>query len=196
MRPEEGPPDPAGFLAASDQIDFHHPAVAAKAAELRRETPVATVAACFDFVRDAITHAVDAKAETIACRASDVLAAGTGYCYAKSHLLAALLRANGVPAALCYQRLSLDDVGPPFILHGLNAIHLPDTGWQRIDARGNKPGIHTTFAPGEESLAYQAKIPGEGDVPGLHAAPLPVIVAALTDAPGWLTVIARRPDIE
>lgn len=189
-------PDPAGFLAASDQIDFHHPAVAAKAAELRRETPAATTAACFEFVRDAITHAVDAKAETIVSRASDVLAAGTGYCYAKSHLLAALLRANGVPAALCYQRLSLDDVGPPFILHGLNAIHLPETGWQRIDPRGNKPGIDTQFVPGEESFAYIPTIEGEAHLPGLHADPLPLIVAALTDAPGWQTVIARRPDIE
>ena len=35
MPPEAGQPDPAAFLAASDQIDFHHPVVAAKAAELR-----------------------------------------------------------------------------------------------------------------------------------------------------------------
>jgi len=34
----------------------------------------------------------------VTCKASDVLIYGTGYCYAKSHLLAALLRANAIPA--------------------------------------------------------------------------------------------------
>ncbi|WP_338430147.1 transglutaminase domain-containing protein [Synechococcus elongatus] len=32
----------------------------------------------------------------------------TGYCYAKSHLLVALLRACSIPAGFCYQRLSFD----------------------------------------------------------------------------------------
>ncbi|MBI2949982.1 MAG: hypothetical protein HYY23_20300 [Verrucomicrobia bacterium] len=41
-----------------------------------------------------------------------------GFCYAKSHLLAALLRARGIPAALCYQRLAFDAAGSAFCLHG------------------------------------------------------------------------------
>ena len=191
-------PDPADFLAASRVIDFDHPAVAAKAAELRgtSDDPVAITAACFAFVRDAIPHSVDIQAEVVPCTASEVLAAGTGYCYAKSHLLAALLRSNEIPTALVYQRLSLDDIGPPFILHGLNAVHLPGIGWHRIDARGNKPGLETVFDPTHESLAYPPKLPGEATLPGLYADPLPVVEAALTDAPGWRTVIERRPDIE
>ena len=55
----------------------------------------------------------------------------------KSHLLAALLRANGIPAGFCYQRLSIDDIGPPFSLHGFNAVWLQEYGWYRVDARGN-----------------------------------------------------------
>lgn len=65
----------------------------------------------------------------------------TGFCYAKSHLLAALLRANGIAAGLCYQRLSVNGGGTPYCLHGLNAVFLKDFGWYRVDARGNKPGI-------------------------------------------------------
>jgi transglutaminase-like putative cysteine protease len=63
----------------------------------------------------------------VTCSASEALAAGTGYCFAKSHLLAAVLRANGIPAALCYQRLALDESAEEsqrrFSLHGLNAVY-------------------------------------------------------------------------
>ena len=44
-----------------------------------------------------------------------------GICYAKSHLLAAILRANLFPTGFCYQRLVLDDkTDSRFVLHGLN----------------------------------------------------------------------------
>ena len=77
----------------------------------------------------------------VTCRASDVLKYRTGYCFAKSHLLAALLRANQIPAGLCYQRLTIDhppvqgsiDTNPPHTLHGLNAVLLPEFGWYRMD---------------------------------------------------------------
>lgn len=46
--------------------------------------------------------------ETVTWRASDVLRRGTGLCFAKAHLLAALLRAVGVPCGLCYQVLRCD----------------------------------------------------------------------------------------
>ncbi len=54
-------------------------------------------------VRDNVSHTRDASREEVTCAASEVLAAGTGICYAKSHLLAALLRAVGIPAGFCYQ---------------------------------------------------------------------------------------------
>jgi len=72
----------------------------------------------------------------VTLKASEVLENKTGFCYAKSHLLAAFLRANRIPSGLCYQRLSVYENGPPFCLHGLNAVFLPGIGWYRIDARG------------------------------------------------------------
>ena len=187
-----------GFLRTTDIIDHDHPAITAKARDLRGDlTDDAAIAkACFLFVRDAITHSVDARMNPVTCRASDVLAHGTGYCFAKSHLLAALLRANGIPAGLCYQRLSIDDIGPPFTLHGFNAVHLTDHGWYRIDPRGEKPGVTSAFTPPLERLAYAPKLAGEGDLPEIWPDPLPVVVDALTGAATWDAVLARLPDVE
>ena len=175
------------FLRPTDIIDHNHPAVAAKARELRGNLAddAAIARACFLFVRDAVKHSVDHRMNPVTCRASDVLSHATGYCFAKSHLLAALLRANAIPAGLCYQRLSIDDAGPPFTLHGLNAVHLAWYGWYRIDPRGCKPGVSSDFTPPIEALAYAPKLPGEGNLPEIWPDPLPVVVRALTRSASW-----------
>ncbi|MEZ0154964.1 MAG: transglutaminase family protein [Candidatus Reddybacter sp.] len=49
-------------------------------------------------MRDQISHSLDSQQNPVTYRASSVLEYGTGYCYAKSHLLVALLRANSIPA--------------------------------------------------------------------------------------------------
>ena len=185
------------FLRATEVIDHDHPSVAAKARALRGDLtdPVAIARACFLFVRDEISHSVDARANPLTRRASDVLHHGTGYCFAKSHLLAALLRANGMPAGFCYQRLSIDDVGPPFTLHGFNAVDLPGIGWHRVDPRGNKPGVFSDFTPPVEVLAYQPKLPGEADLPEVHADPLPVVLEHLGAHTTWDGLLADLPDL-
>ncbi|WP_223871886.1 transglutaminase-like domain-containing protein [Candidatus Dactylopiibacterium carminicum] len=124
-----------------------------------------------------------------------MLLAGFGYCYAKSHLLAALLRANGIAAGLCYQRLSCGESGPPYCLHALNAVLLPGSGWYRIDARGNKPGVQADFTPPQERLAFDLRDEHEADFPLIHAAPLPVVVAALRAAPDIFWLYEHLPDL-
>lgn len=185
------------YLASSAIVDFMNPLVAAKARQLAagRTGDLDIAKACFNFVRDEIAHSVDVKANPVTLRASDVLREGHGYCYAKSHLLAALLRANQIPAALCYQRLSVDDRGPPFCLHGLNAVHLQGFGWYRIDARGNKPGVNAAFDPPHERLAFSLKLAGERDLAGLYAEPLAQVVTALSAHATWDALLAHLPDI-
>jgi transglutaminase-like putative cysteine protease len=185
------------YLAASKYIDFDHPLVAAAAQELARgeTTEEAIVRRCFTFVRDEIRHSGDYRQNPVTCRASDALRHRTGYCYAKSHLLAALLRANGIPTGLCYQRLSVGESGPPYCLHGLNAVFLKDHGWYRLDARGNKPGIAAEFTPPTEQLAFGIHDRNERDLPEIWAEPLPLVVAALESQPDVAAVLAHLPDI-
>lgn len=186
------------YLANSDYIDWHHPAIIAKAAELAADcTDDASVAKrCFEFVRDAIQHSWDYRRNPVTCKASEVLLHGTGYCYAKSHLLAALLRANAIPAGLCYQRLSAGTAGPPYCLHGLNAVYLQQHGWYRIDARGNKPGVTAEFMPPTEKLAFQIVSTEECDFTEIWAEPLTVVIKALTENATVEQVFEHLPDME
>lgn len=186
------------YLEASEYIDWQHPQVLAKARELGAGGPDASAIArrCFEFVRDRILHSLDHQLNPITCQASDVLIHGTGYCCAKSHLLAALLRANGIPAGLCYQRLSRDGNGRPYSLHGLNAVQLPEYGWYRVDARGNKPGVQAEFTPPIERLAFPVSDPGEADLPEIWPEPLPSVVRVLRECKTWDQARGRWPDVE
>jgi transglutaminase-like putative cysteine protease len=134
---------------------------------------------CFLWVRDFVRHSSDHQIPVVTCKASEVIEHRAGLCYAKSHLLAALLRARGIPAALCYQRLSLDDRGSAFCLHGMVAVFLQRYGWYRVDPRGNKAGLVTDFCPPTEKLAFAPRLPGEDDVPERFADALPNVVSAL-----------------
>ncbi|WP_261344912.1 transglutaminase-like domain-containing protein [Novipirellula artificiosorum] len=151
---------------------------------------------CFEFVRDTIKHSADHRQNPVTCRASDVLQHKTGYCYAKSHLLCALLRASGIPAGLCYQRLSLDGHGPPFCLHGLNAVYLSEYGWYRIDARGNRSDVDAQFTPPIEKLAFPITVDGERDLIGIWEFPHSAVTECLFRYDHWSDVNENLPDIE
>jgi len=185
------------FLAYTEIIDWQHTSVRQLADRLASGSTDVTETArrCFEWVRDQIRHSGDYRLNPVTCTASEVLAHGTGYCYAKSHLLAALLRANEIPAGFCYQRLSIDDVGPPFCLHGLNAIYLPKVGWYRVDARGNREDIDAKFCPPEEQLAFATSLPAEKDLPGVLDAPLERVVDALRVHGTWDSLGANLPDV-
>jgi transglutaminase-like putative cysteine protease len=183
------------FLASTDVVDWLHPDVRALARELAGSgEPVQLAARCFRWVRDEVRHSGDHGDPIATCAASEVLLHRTGLCYAKSHLLAALLRANGIPAGFVYQRLSIDGSGPPFCLHGLNAVFLPGVGWHRIDARGNRPGVTTEFDPPREVLAYRPQVAGERTFTEIWPDPLPVVVEALRRSPDVEVLMAQLPD--
>lgn len=185
------------YLAKSEYIDWGEPDLFAQAQDLAvGAMNIEEISRrCFEFVRDEIKHSWDYEQNPVTCRASDVLKHRTGYCYAKSHLLAALLRANNIPAGLCYQRLTITDV-PPFCIHGLNAIYLKEYGWYRIDARGNKKGVSAEFCPPIESLAFPIVTEGEADLPEIWAEPLGVVTELLTNSKSFQDVADNLPDIE
>lgn len=184
------------YLENSEYIDWQHPLVTTKALQISAglNSDESIAKSCFEFVRDEIKHSWDFQLNPVTCKASDVLQYGTGYCYAKSHLLAALLRANGIPAGLCYQRLTITDK-PPYCLHGLNAVYLKSHGWYRLDARGNKAGVNAEFCPPMEMLAYPILEIGERYLPDIWSTPIPAVIRALTIYETVEQVYANLPDI-
>jgi transglutaminase-like putative cysteine protease len=186
------------YLQSTEYINWQHPTVLTKAKVLATGTSDRTEIArrCFEFIRDGIRHSWDYRLNPVTCAASQVLEHGTGYCYAKSHLLAALLRANAIPAGLCYQRLSLEGNGASYCLHGLNAVWLPDYGWYRVDPRGNKPGIDARFCPPVEKLAFSTDDKLEADLPEIWPEPLPLVVKALTTYSTVEDVYRNLPDMQ
>jgi transglutaminase-like putative cysteine protease len=185
------------YLAATEIIDRDHPAIVelAKNIASKRETLMAIAQGCFEWVRDEIRHSSDYQMNPVTCRASDVLKHKTGYCFAKSHLLAALLRANNIPAGFCYQRLSIDDKSAPYALHGFNAVYLPEIGWYRVDARGNRRDVNAQFTPPIEQLAFKIQFPEEADFKTILSEPLPIVVEALQTCSKWDEMLLNLPDI-
>jgi transglutaminase-like putative cysteine protease len=188
------PVDP--FLRATAVVDWDEPAVLSRAHGLARgqTRPQDVARACFEWVRDEVPHTSDHRLETVTCAASQVLKEGTGFCYAKSHLLAALLRANRIPAGFVYQRLALDDRGTTFCLHGLNAVWLPAIGWYRVDPRGNREGLPAACNPPQETLPFPCVVPGERVFPGVWPDPLPAVVDALQRYRTRAELEANLPD--
>ncbi|GAA3799407.1 transglutaminase family protein [Streptomyces phyllanthi] len=177
-------PDLSAYLAADEVIDHDHPLVRETAARLARgvEDSYAYARAAFEFVRDTIPHSQDSGDPRVTWRASDVLEQGTGICYAKAHALAALLRVEDIPTALCYQRLTHDD-GTGHVVHGLVAVRF-NGAWHRQDPRGNKPGVDARFSLKGERPAFVADPKaGEVDYPVLYARSHPVVLSALRAAP-------------
>ncbi|MFE2066906.1 transglutaminase domain-containing protein [Streptomyces sp. NPDC059467] len=184
MEPIQNTADLSAYLAADEAIDHHHPVVRETAARLAAEAAdsYAYAQAAYEFVRDVIPHSQDSGDLRVTWRASDVLERRTGICYAKAHALAALLRAEDIPTALCYQRLVHDD-GDGHAVHGLVAVRF-NGAWHRQDPRGNKPGVDARFSLDGERLAF---VPdpesSEMDYPVLYAEPHPVVLGVLKAAP-------------
>lgn len=149
------------YLVSSDIIDFDSPEVYEKAVEIKSQSNSNTdlIRKTYEFVRDKVGHSADIQGSIVTCNASDVLKYEEGICYAKSHLLAALLRANSIPCGFCYQKLVLDDNTAPYlILHGLNGVFVEEMNkWIRIDARGNKPGVEAEFLLESEKIAFNVR---------------------------------------
>ncbi|MER5553686.1 transglutaminase family protein [Streptomyces sp. NPDC002793] len=182
MNPIQHAPALSAYLAADEVIDHHHPLVREAAERLGSGTADAYTYAsdAFTYVRDTIPHSMDVGDPRVTWRASDVLAERTGICYAKAHALTALLRAAGIHAGLCYQRLTAGD-GTGLVVHGLVAVRLPAWDrWIRQDPRGNVGGIDARFSAGAERPAWVARPElDEMDYPEVYAAPHPTVLRAL-----------------
>ena len=186
------------FLKATEIIDYDHPKVLAKAKELANgcDSDEEITKVCFEFVRDKIHHSGDFQESPTTLKASEVLKYGTGWCYAKTHLLAALLRANGIPTALMYQRLNCSEYEDgSYCLHGLNGVYLKSHGWYRVDPRGNKAGVDAQFTPPVEKLAFKIGV-NEFDLHERYSEPITEIIEALLTHKTYEEMAKNIPDIK
>ena len=175
------------YLGDSSIINYQHDRVRSPGVRLSQDVTdeMALAKKVYHYVRDEIAHSFDIDAAIVTCSASEVLEHGHGICYAKAHLLAAILRMLGIPAGFCYQKLILEDNEKPWlVLHGLNAIYLKSLKrWIRVDARGNKEGVNAEFSIEQEKLAFPVmKELGEIDEPVIFVDPNQKVVDALRAA--------------
>jgi transglutaminase-like putative cysteine protease len=185
------------YLEETGIIDYSHPDVSKLTKTLANgsTSDVQVARRCFEYVRDKIRHTGDHQDDISTCSASEVLRHKTGWCYAKSHLLAALLRANRIPAGFCYQRLLCSEYkNDVYCLHGLNALYLKEYGWYRVDARGNKEDVDAQFMPPHEKLAFALQS-GETELPGILSEPLAVVVDALKTHRTYDAMVNDFPDL-
>jgi hypothetical protein len=199
------------YLCTSEAIDFTDPKIRFAAAflmdrmmreinenqkDILPDPEMQLTLLTYEYVRDHIGHSWDICSPEVTWKASDVLSHKHGLCYAKSHLLAALLRANGIPAGMCYQYLRLDGTEKTdLVLHGLNAVYFASVGrWIRLDARGNKPGVLAEFSIDNEKLAFilQPGL-GETDIPFIYSAPDRLVLSALQKYDGLRELMAHLP---
>lgn len=158
MNPTPYTDDMTKYLVEDSIIDFNNETILKLSDTLveKAGSDLEYIKAAFEFVRDNISHSADAGENLITCAASEVLNMGHGICFAKSHLLAALLRCKGIHAGFCYQKLILnDETAPVLIYHGFNGVYIKKLEkWIRLDARGNKVGVNAQFSIETEQLAF------------------------------------------
>ncbi len=166
------------YIKEDEVIDFSNEIITQLADSLFQnvDSEIEYIKAAYEFVRDNISHSADVDEDILTCTASEVLKAGHGICFAKSHLLAALLRYKSIPTGFCYQKLILDDeTAPILIYHGLNGVYIKEhKKWIRLDARGNKEGIDARFSMDKEQLAFEVR-PEKGEKDSFTVYPTPDI---------------------
>ena len=184
-------------LEHNEHIDFHHSAIRKKAAKLATDccSEEVVTCPCFEFVRNSIKHSWDFKMIPVTYRALGVLLHGAGYCYTKSHLLAALPRANGIPAASATgdfrlvraeRRIVCMDSMPYFC--GTMAGTVLMTRQQAGNLRA--------FSSPVEQLAFRTIVREERDFAEIRPIPLPSVIRALSIHDTVEQVSRNLPDID
>jgi transglutaminase-like putative cysteine protease len=182
------------YLLSSRYVDFKKEIIQDKINELfsERLDEIETIRIAYEFVRDKISHSWDIQSERVTRTASEVLKYKEGICYAKSMLLAALLRSQGIPTGFCYQRLTLGDTPETgYCIHALNAVFLSSIkNWIRLDARGNTNGKDAQFLIDKEQLAFPVRSKyDEIDYPTIFASPLIITTQTLENNTNCIDMI-------
>ena len=181
------------YLRPTEFIDFEDKDVAEVARSIKSSASGRRdlVKRTFEYVRDQVPHSYDAGLRAPAAKASEVLQAGGSVCWGKANLLAALLRANGIPSGISYQVLTKGETPDSgYMVHALNTVYVDDeVGWVRVDARGNKEGVDAQFSLDGERLAFTVRPEcGERDFKDNHADADPDLMRLIVESDDILAV--------
>jgi len=187
MMPDPWPerPDLDDYLRHDDIIDYDDPLIEEAVEQITDglKDSISKAQAIYEFVRDQIFHSFQINATSITIKASEVLEKGHGTCYAQAHLLAALMRAAGIPCGLCYQiRKDQDDSdGKRLIVHGFNAVYIEEIGkWIRLDASRSIEEYNPSFDFEREASELEVDTQaGEHDDPVVYINPSKTIIKTL-----------------
>ncbi len=185
------------YLASSEIVDYFNPNIQKISQNFKTLSGLELIKTVYEFVRDEITHSFDINSKVSTCSASEVLESKEGICFAKSHLLASILRYLNIPSGFCYQLLVFDDSDLEYkSLHGLNAVYVKEFDkWIRIDARGNKDSVNAKFIPPNEQLAFKVrKNFGEIDYKTIFINPDKNVVESLKNAKDLNELKYNLPD--
>lgn len=187
----------SNYLLADKYVDFNKKIIQNKVSELFSDNfdEIQKIKIAFEYVRDEISHSWDIQSKRVTRTASEVLKYKEGICYAKSMLLAALLRCQGIPTGFCYQRLTLGDTPETgYCIHALNAVFLSNINkWIRIDARGNTNGRNAQFLIDREQLAFPIRAEyDEVDYPTIFAKPIKITTQTLEDNTDCIEMIKSK----
>jgi transglutaminase-like putative cysteine protease len=191
-------PDQLEAFLQFDEIVSVNRVIRAKASEIVRpfELDFDRVKAIFEWVRDHIPHTKDIGEEVVTCSAIEAFAEGTGICFPKSHLVAAMMRSEGLPCGFCYQVFEnpLTADSDSLALHGLNAVYLESTErWHRIDPRGNRGEIRGGFSIEHEILAFpEMRFLDDA----IYASPLKAVVDGLQRATSITALWPNLPAVK
>jgi transglutaminase-like putative cysteine protease len=129
------------YLKATYYLDYDTPSVSKVSKEIVASHPHEKAKALFDFVRDRIPYTPYAPFYSPEhYPASRTLEKGEGFCVQKAVLLAALARANGIPARLIFADIKNYAVPPKlwnmmqtniFAFHGYNELYI-DGRWIKV----------------------------------------------------------------
>lgn len=185
------------YLNSSDFIDYEDIDIQKTAVILSKDIKgeIKVIKTVYEFVRDDISHSMDIDSKFITVKASDVLKYKQGLCFAKSHLLAAILRFLKIPTGFCYQKLEFEE---GFGLHGLNAVFIRVLDkWIRLDSRGNKRGIDAQFSLNKEILAYTPRPEnGEIDYPIIYPLPNRRVLEILKESENLTKAVEKVNETE
>lgn len=144
------------YLGADEIIDYNNHAIIEQADTLFGAAKDKTdfIRLAYEYVRDNIPHSADIGMSSIPYVASDVLNQKHGVCFAKAHLLAAILRCKDVPSGFCYQKVILNEEQPEKLAyHGISGVYIEELNrWIRLDA-----GTGGEFSLKEEHLVFQIR---------------------------------------